>query len=757
MTILFSGTIPATISQQLPGVISQMVVPLWPQILSTAVLVVLFIFLMVKNRRIKTLLAENRRLEEEDKFKNMLLANTTHELRTPLTGITGITESLLDGVTGPLRQQTRFNLNLILSSSRRLTTLINDILDYSKVRDQSFTLVRQPVDTYKLVKQTVDFFQQMVKGRNVELIAHFNPEMPWIDADEARIQQILYNLLGNAIKFTESGRIEIFAEPTAEADDEKPMLRISVRDTGIGIPKERLHSIFESYKQASAETTKRYGGTGLGLSICKQLIELHGGEISAESSLNQGSCFSFTIPISPRIPTPQQDSENMDRLITPGEKDLQLAAGKPYIQRRTGHQRITLTGTYNILLVDDEPVNLTVLENYLSDDMYHISKSLSGVEALELINNGDAFDLIILDIMMPRMSGYEVCEKIRDQYLPSELPIILLTAKDQVSDIVNGFNAGANDYLTKPFSKDVLLSRIKTHLQLAKINQAYGRFVPHEFLQFLEKESILDVKLGEQVEKDMTILFSDIRDFTSLSENISPKENFRFINSYLSKMEPNIINYHGFIDKYMGDSIMALFPTEADDAVAASIGMLNSLREYNDERKRAGYIPIQIGIGLNTGLLMLGTVGGQHRMDGTVISNAVNLASRVEGMTKLYNTSMLITHNTFLKLKNPENYSIRLIDRVKAKGKREPVTIYEIFDADVPSVREKKRATQVLFDEAYRLYCQKKFPQSKQSFLAVLDKNPEDRVAEVYINRCEYYKEHGVPKEWSGIESLSVK
>ncbi len=169
------------------------------------------------------------------------------------------------------------------------------------------------------------------------------------------------------------------------------------------------------------------------------------------------------------------------------------------------------------------------------------------------------------------------------------------------------------------------------------------------------------------------MLFSDIRDFTTLSESMTQEDNFKFINSYLSRMEPLIVENRGFIDKYIGDAIMALFSGGADDAVKAGIAMLHLLAEYNRHRLKSGYIPIMIGIGINTGSLMLGTVGGHNRMDSTVISDAVNLASRIEGLTKNYGVSLLITHETFLRLTNPADYAFRLIGRVKVKGKSDMV------------------------------------------------------------------------------------
>jgi PAS domain S-box-containing protein len=278
-------------------------------------------------------------------------------------------------------------------------------------------------------------------------------------------------------------------------------------------------------------------------------------------------------------------------------------------------------------------------------------------------------------------------------------------------------------------------------LQLAletesKLADATSRFVPNQFLSFLGCDSIVDVKLGDAVELEMSILFSDIRDFTTLSERIAPQENFRFINSYLSCMEPLIVENRGFIDKYIGDAIMALFSEGADDAVQAGIAMLHALAEYNQHRTAAGDVPIQIGVGINTGCLMLGTVGGQNRMDGTVIGDAVNLASRIESLTKNYEVPLLITQQTFDRLTNPADYAIRVIDRVQVKGKSEWVTVYEVFDADLPELKAGKSATLQVFAGALSCYNSQSLREAAALFADCLRQNPGDKVAKIYLDRC---------------------
>ncbi|MDM8568957.1 adenylate/guanylate cyclase domain-containing protein [Thiotrichales bacterium HSG1] len=305
--------------------------------------------------------------------------------------------------------------------------------------------------------------------------------------------------------------------------------------------------------------------------------------------------------------------------------------------------------------------------------------------------------------------------------------------------------------------KSMAMQLKKVFEDLEKVNKAYERFVPREFLKLLDKKSVIDINLGDQVEKEMTVLFLDVRGFTSLSEKMTPQDNFEFINSYLGQMEPVIYQYHGVIDKYIGDVIMALFPTNADDAVAGSVAMLKKLLQYNITLQNKGQNAIKIGIGLHTGRLMLGTIGGLTRMEGTVISDAVNLASRIEGMTKRYGASLLISEITYINLTNASQYLIRDIDKVKVKGKSKPVTVYEVFDGDLPEIVALKKQTLADFELGINLYRDKKFTKALKYFDKVLQIYAGDKATKIYVTRCKHYQEHGVPKNWDGVEVLRTK
>ncbi|MBE9114666.1 response regulator [Lusitaniella coriacea LEGE 07157] len=280
--------------------------------------------------------------------------------------------------------------------------------------------------------------------------------------------------------------------------------------------------------------------------------------------------------------------------------------------------------------------------------------------------------------------------------------------------------------------------------ELLQLNQANERFVPNQFLQLLDKQSIVEVKVGESVEQEMSILFSDIRAFTTLSEQMSLEDNFQFINGFLSRMEPAILENSGFIDKYIGDAIMALFGNSPDDALKAGIAMLQRLEIYNRERERLERPTLKIGVGINTGTLMLGTVGGQSRMDSTVISDAVNLSSRLEGLTKIYGASLLISHCTLAKLNKPMDFSLRLIDRVQVKGKSQKVSVFEVFDADPPPLRAYKLETKSIFESALLQYYCGALDNAIALLQDCLQINPEDTVATIYLKRCQQLRAEGV-------------
>jgi len=305
----------------------------------------------------------------------------------------------------------------------------------------------------------------------------------------------------------------------------------------------------------------------------------------------------------------------------------------------------------------------------------------------------------------------------------NESHFTIVRTNDEIGELAEGFN--------------MMSQRLKNYIDdINQLNNSYYRFVPKQFLDFLDKKDVTDVHLGDQVQKEMTVMFSDIRSFTQISENMTPRDNFNFINHYLGYMEPVISRNNGFIDKYIGDAIMALFAESVDDAIDAAIEMRAKLREFNEDLKLKGKKEINSGIGINTGKLMLGIVGGKGRLEGTVISDHVNLASRLEGLTKKYGAPIIISQDTLIKLQHPERYHFRFLDTVIVKGKRNSVNIFEILDGEQSDIRAQKIATKQKFSQAQELFKKQNFQDALLVFKEIENESPLDMANQLYIERC---------------------
>jgi len=676
----------------------------------------------------------SNKLRKVDKLKDEFLANTSHELRTPLNGIIGISESLYEESQHISEQEMKNNLAMVIASGKRLASMVDSILDYSKIKTENLEIRKKPVDLKSIVSVVLTMSRPIISQSNLTLINEVPEDLPLLEADENRLQQILYNLVGNAIKFTPKGNIIVSAKLAGD------FVEIVVKDNGVGIPEDKLDKIFDSYEQLDAEISREYIGTGLGLTISKKLVELHNGTIRVESKLKEGSSFIFTMPISMQESSAWVQSE----LVQMDE----TAVTTSNVSKENAQ--------YQVLIVDDEPINRQVLANHLKHEPYFLEMATNGKEALEKVRN-KKFDLILLDVMMPKMSGFEVCMKIREKYMLSELPVIFITAKDQVFDLVEGLRYGGNDYITKPFSKQEFLARIKTQLNLEKIHDSYARFIPIEFLQSLGRESIMEVNLGDQIEKTVTILFSDIRDYTTLSEGMTPKENFEFLNSFLNKMGPVIRENKGFVMQYLGDGLMSIFLHDPMDAVKASITMVAQIEEYNISRENKIRKPIMVGMGLHTGKLVMGVIGDEKRMDVNVVSDSVNTASRMEGLTKHYGTSIIMSENTLEGLDKKNSIHYRFLGLVRVKGKTKPLKIFEILDGISNEQNRIKIATKAIFEEGLSHYFNKEFINAATEFKKVTTQNEDDVTAQLYLRLSAKFMVEGVPENWTGVETMLLK
>ncbi|MBX7057514.1 MAG: SpoIIE family protein phosphatase [Leptospirales bacterium] len=409
---------------------------------------------------------KNAELSRLDRLKDEFLTNTSHELKTPLNGIIGLADSLMEGAEGPVAPGVGNNLQLISASGRRLNSLINDILDFSRLKQRDILLHRRSVDLRAVAELCVQLCTPLLDGRPIKLENQCPDGLPRALADEDRLLQILLNLLGNALKFTDLGVVRIDAEIANDG-----MLELSVADTGIGISVEKQLRIFESFEQVDGSSARRHGGAGLGLAIANHLADLHGGKLRVESELGRGSRFTLSLPCAVH-----EDTESSVEWVQHGTRATETSSSLNVRTPATPESTYRLQGVTkedwqaHVLVVDDEPVNVQVIANYLSVIKVRVSSARSSEGVFALLNADQAAppDLLLLDVMLPGMNGLEICRRLRQRYSLAELPVLMLTARSQSQDLLNGFAAGANDYLPKPVEKAPLLARVNALLNMKR-------------------------------------------------------------------------------------------------------------------------------------------------------------------------------------------------------------------------------------------------------------------------------------------------
>ncbi|MEL0343610.1 MAG: response regulator, partial [Deltaproteobacteria bacterium] len=428
-----------------------------------AVIPLILALILYKDREVKMRNMANL-LSLQDKNKDLFLARTSHELRTPLSGMIGLCENMLEKAEGLTPSFIR-KLKLVVQNGWRMNQLISDLTDFSKMREGQLKVECRPEDFGEILDRVKENLKPEMERKQLTWKININPELPMIHADSDRIQQVLMNLIGNAIKYTEHGSILL------EASASKSFVEVNIQDNGMGIPEEELRLVLEDYQRGTNVATTP--GTGLGLNLSRHIIELHGGELSIESEVGKGTKVGFTLPVSEhntsQIPSPTT--------TTPlSEEDLQETPG----QIETD---LPIPEKAKVLVVDDEPVNLEIIEDFLEELPLEITCYSSGDEFLNHLDE-DEPDLLILDLMMPNMDGYAVIRQIRSEYSAQELPILVVTANEQERFSHQSLSLGANDYLIKPLEGRELRMRVRSQLSLTRQHRL------QESVELLEKQKL---------------------------------------------------------------------------------------------------------------------------------------------------------------------------------------------------------------------------------------------------------------------------
>jgi signal transduction histidine kinase/CheY-like chemotaxis protein len=416
----------------------------------------------------------NEGLRRIDRLKDEFMANTSHELRTPLNGILGLVEATLDGEPGALDAGVRRNLELVYGSARRLAALVNDILDFAKLRRRAIELRLTSVDLYAAVTAVLETLEPLARDRGLELENRVAVDV-LVRADEARLQQILMNLVGNALKFTNTGFVSVWC------NERDGRVHVSVTDSGVGIPREAHERIFESFEQGDGSTARSVGGTGLGLAIAKSLVREHHGALGVRSAPGEGSTFTFDVASASSTVSGDSDAPSSARNNGDSQANGVVVAAQaapvvpPFSAARRPSRppsmRVEGAGV-RVLVADDEPVNREVLAQHLTQHGYQVALAKGGVEALEVLRSAFRPDVVILDVMMPDKSGYDVLEVLRADPTTSGIPVILLTAKAREDDLARGFELGASDYLAKPVALVELEARLGHQVRILQAQRA---------------------------------------------------------------------------------------------------------------------------------------------------------------------------------------------------------------------------------------------------------------------------------------------
>ncbi|MEH1815929.1 MAG: response regulator [Nostoc sp.] len=595
------------------------------------------------------------RLLELDKQKTEFFQNISHEFRTPITLIQGPLESAVAAGEGLSYSQCA----IALRNSRRLLRLVNQLLDLQRLNAGRMQPSFHPCDLVEFVSQIVESFRPYCEKKRLHLVTQLD-ECSTVYLDMEKFDKVVYNLLSNAMKFTpEGGTIGV------RLKSERDRCILQVQDTGIGIVKEQIPHLFERFRQAEGSANRSYEGSGLGLALVKELVELHGGQVTVESVYGKGTTFSLWLVTGNAHLPAQQVLETPTELNTSRASvelaDLELVESttdnieditknlSPSVDTQDSAHKTQ----HSILVVDDNPDLRTYVSEIFRRNGYHVQTARNGHEghsrAKEILPS-----LIVTDLMMPLVSGLEMIQMIRKEETLKGTPIILLTAKVDEETRIEGTEHGADAYLAKPFNDRELLAEVRNLLALkenerriVELNTYLTESVLKRFLPavLVQKAATGDLTLDLRPEPRLiTVLFSDIVGFTQLANTLRSRRVAELLNEYLEAMTKVVFSNGGTVDKFMGDAILALYgaPEELTPneqvrrAINTARAMHRSLADLNQRWREQGVFDndkltsVQFRCGIHQGTAVVGMFGSAERADYTAIGPSVNIAARLQ-------------------------------------------------------------------------------------------------------------------------------
>ncbi|NET38712.1 MAG: response regulator, partial [Cyanothece sp. SIO1E1] len=599
-------------------------------------------------------------LLELDRQKTEFFQNISHEFRTPLTLTLGPLESAVGQKQGLSYEQSE----IALRNSRRLLRLVNQLLDLQRLDAGRMQPRFQPCDLAAFIRQTIESFRPYCDRKSLYLKTHLQP-CPSIYIDQEKFDRVLYNLLSNAMKFTAEGGSITVSLKSAEHH-----CWLQIEDTGIGIRPDQLPHLFERFRQADGSANRNYEGSGLGLALVKELVELHGGQISVDSVYGQGTTFKVQLqvgmthlPAEQVIAVPAEvehsravvelaslevdlDDEKVNQ--TSGRASAKTALAMADLSSQANQTKAALeTSETSILVVDDNADLRAYVSGILKYAGYRVLTARNGAEGFQTARNHHPH-LIITDLMMPHISGLDMIQLIRSDANLKGTPTILLTAKADEDTRIEGTEQGADAYLSKPFNDRELLAEVRNLLALkasehrvTQLNAYLTDSVLKRFLpaSLVEKASTGELQLDLRPEPRLiTVLFSDIIGFTQLSNSLRSRRVAELLNEYLEEMTHAVFDHGGTVDKFMGDAVLAIFgaPEELSPnqqvrrAIAAARQMYASLKKLNQRWLGQGISRVQFRCGIHQGPAVVGMFGGAERADYTAIGPSVNIASRIQ-------------------------------------------------------------------------------------------------------------------------------